>query len=178
MDRPDTPPRSASPRSAFPRSGPPRSGPPLSGPPRPLAAGSPRLTPLLPPPAPRQPADFSLATVNIVLLLVLFFLVAGAPSSQSERSLQLPETRTLPLDALPRPLLLVQDDGAMELDGTSIDSSSLMQQVAEGALPRLHLVVARDFPAQRLVALSQTLSGAGVSVFLLTLRLPEAEAGP
>ena len=43
------------------------------------------MSPHLPRPARRFRPEFSLAMVNVVLLLLLYFLVAGDPAEQTER---------------------------------------------------------------------------------------------
>ena len=126
---------------------------------------------------PRRPQpDFSLSTVNIVLLLVLFFLIVGAPADQAERQVDLPITRELSLENLPRPLLLVeQGSGALLLDGVEVSAGGLAEAIAGGGLGRLHLLVARDHPAQALLSLTSSLSEAGAEVVLVTLRAPREE---
>ena len=151
------------------------------------------MRPSLPPPRPARQPDFSLATVNIVLLLVLFFLVVGSPAGEAERAVTLPETRSLPLDALPRPLLALAPGGAMELDGAAIDAAGLVARIEGGnggrngagmgdePLTALHLLVPRDLAALELLALSDLIAGAGAQVVLVTLRqgvsLAEHSAG-
>ena len=133
----------------------------------------------LPRPTPRVRPDFSLATVNIVLLLLLYFLVAGDPAAESERVVVPPATRDLPLEGLPRPLLLVRPGGALELDGVPVAPAALMDRVASGTLPRVHLLVARDHPARALLALAGRLAAAGAEARLVTLRrAPGDGAGP
>lgn len=127
----------------------------------------------------RRRPDFSLSTVNIVLLLVLFFLIVGAPADQAERQVDLPITRDLPLDALPRPLLLVeQSSGALILDGVATSRAALEDAIGGGGLARLNLLVARDYPARALLDLTSALTGAGAEVMLVTLRLPPDQPTP
>jgi len=132
------------------------------------------LSPLSLPRSPptRQP-DFSLATVNIVLLLVLFFLVVGSPAGESERALALPETRTLPQEALPRPLLAMQPGGELQLDGLQIDRDEIVTRIRDGGLPVVHLLVPRDLAALQVLALTDLISGVGARVVMVTLRLGE-----
>ncbi len=138
----------------------------------------PTLTPRLWPLPRHEAPDFSLSTVNIVLLLVLFFMVVGAPADQAERDLDLPITRDLPLDVLPRPLLLISPEGGdLVLDGVPVSRAALLQAIAAGGPQRLHLLVARDYPARALLNLTTSLSGAGAEVLLVTLRLPRSSAG-
>lgn len=149
----------------------------VNGPVNDLAEGiSTGLSPRLSLPDRPRP-DFSLSTVNIVLLLVLFFMIVGAPADQAERQVDLPLTRDLPLDNLPRPLLLVeQGSWALVLDGVEVSAAALADAIAGGGLDRLHLLVARDHPAQALLALTTALTDAGAEVVLVTLRAPSAEA--
>lgn len=128
---------------------------------------------LLPPPPPRKPADFSLATVNIVLLLVLFFLVAGTIVEQDETGIALPETTELPLERLPRPLLRVTATGEWVLDGTPLDRAGVLAVLAETRPARLSLLVARDTPADVLLATVAALAPAEVPLALVTLRRRE-----
>jgi len=55
--------------------------------------------------------------VNVVLLLLLYFLVAGDPAEQTERAIMPPSTRDLPLEGLPRPLLSLLPEGRWSLTG-------------------------------------------------------------
>ena len=68
----------------------------------------------------KMPLDFSLTTVNIVLLLIFFFLVSGSLIETEELQVDLAETADLPLDRLPRPLLLLDEGNALLLDGTPV----------------------------------------------------------
>ncbi|MDT8440022.1 MAG: hypothetical protein RQ729_13555 [Wenzhouxiangellaceae bacterium] len=128
------------------------------------------MRPVLPRPAARFRPDFSLATVNIVLLLLLYFLVAGDPAAEAERAIMPPTTRDLPLEGLPRPLLVARPGGTLELDGEAVTPAALMDRIASGTLPRVNLLVSRDHPARALLDLAGRLAGAGAEARLVTLR--------
>ncbi|MCL1629192.1 hypothetical protein M3N55_10650 [Roseibaca sp. V10] len=118
----------------------------------------------------RKP-DFSLAMVNIVLLLVLFFIVVGAPADPAERDLRLPEVRDLPIEALPRPLLRLTSGDGLVLDGQIVARAALVAAIRQGDGPQVvHLLVARDHDARSVLALSAELGGAGAQVKLVTVR--------
>lgn len=134
------------------------------------------MGPRLPRPARRFRPEFSLAMVNVVLLLLLYFLVAGDPAEQTERAILPPTTRDLPLEGLPRPLLSLLPEGALALDGVAISRPALLARVAAGEMPRLHILTARDHPARDLLALTGDLAAAGAEATLITLRT-RAEAG-
>ncbi len=125
---------------------------------------------LLPPPPRRSAPDFSIATVNIVLLLVLFFLVAGSIVAESEQGFDLPETTDLPLADLPRPLIVLQPGGETLLDGARLDPAAITERLlAEGA-GTAHVLTARDMPARALMDLLAALEPAGLETSLITLR--------
>ncbi|SUZ32336.1 hypothetical protein ROE7235_02092 [Roseibaca ekhonensis] len=118
----------------------------------------------------RKP-DFSLAMVNIVLLLVLFFIVVGAPADPAERDIRLPEVRDLPIEALPRPLLRLTSGDGLVLDGQIVARTALISAIRQGDGPQmLHLLVARDHAARAVLALSAELGAAGAQVKLVTVR--------
>lgn len=133
---------------------------------------------ILPPPPPRTRPDFSLTTVNIVLLLLLFFLVAGDPADRGERAIVPPVTQDLPREGLPRPLLTLQPDGDLALDGVAVTRADLRRRVAAGELDQLHLLGSRTHSARELLALVGPLTAEGAGVRLVTLRPgDDAEAG-
>lgn len=118
----------------------------------------------------RKP-DFSLAMVNIVLLLVLFFIVVGAPADPAERDIRLPEVHDLPIEALPRPLLRLTSGDGLVLDGQIVARTALISAIRQGDGPQmLHLLVARDHAARAVLALSAELGAAGAQVKLVTVR--------
>jgi biopolymer transport protein ExbD len=128
-------------------------------------------------PTPRFRPDFSLATVNIVLLLLLYFLVVGDPADPEERAVMPPTTRDLPLEGLPRPLLVAGPGAALALDGTAVSRADLRDRIVSGTLPRVNLLVGRDHPARELLELVGALAAAGAEIRMVTLR-PSDTRGP
>ena len=131
--------------------------------------------------ASRGQIDYSLATVNIVLLLVFFFLITGTLVESDEQAVDLAETQDLPLDRLPRPLLLMVAEDEWVLDGTPVTAETLPvafeEAVAELNLevPVLNLLPDKDLPAQALVSLLQRTDLNGAAIRLVTLRLNAGE---
>jgi biopolymer transport protein ExbD len=127
---------------------------------------------IFPPARPRQRGDYILPMINIVFLLLLFFLTAGSLANRNEAESGVPITATLPLERLPRPLLLVQADGSVELDGRPVARDDVVgefQTAAAGTLP-VSVLADPAMPAAVLLALVDTLRGAGMEVRLVTLR--------
>ncbi len=117
--------------------------------------------------------DASFATVNIVLLLVFFFMITGTLVETEEMSVTLAETEELPLDQLPRPLLLLGEDDTFILDGLTIPKGSLGQALAGNPLlqtkPVLYILAESEMPANDLMAIVQSPDLADFAVKLVTL---------
>lgn len=122
---------------------------------------------LLPPPR-RRPADFSLAIVNIVLLLVFFFVITGSLVQQGETRVDLARTSELPLERLPRPLLLIDAEGQMALDGVTLTENDIVAFLTP-LPPNLYLLADARLPAETLLRLTVRPDLAGVSLRLVTL---------
>lgn len=123
-------------------------------------------------PTPRKPIkmDVSLAIVNIVLLLILFFLATGQLLNPPTSDVDLAETRELPLDALPSPILVVSGE-TWELDGATVAPDLI--DVALADLPQpvvLHVLIARDAPAGGLLEVMNTPGLEDTELRLVTLR--------
>ncbi|MFK7836780.1 MAG: biopolymer transporter ExbD [Sulfitobacter sp.] len=110
-----------------------------------------RRTHILPPPAPPIKPDVSLFIVNIVLLLILFFLATGTLVDTPNLGVRLSETRDLPIDQLPSPVLVVEDNGTLTLDGVAIEADTLAQSL--NGQPVLHILIDRTAPALDLLTL-------------------------
>lgn len=128
---------------------------------------------ILPEPEIRPKPDTSLFIVNIVLLLILFFLATGRLMNAPPSSVDLAETSELPVESLPKPLLVVGEEG-LELDGVAIPTEGLAQAL-EGAT-RLHVLIARDRPASDLVTLLSRPEFADLELRLVTVRTNSQDA--
>jgi len=128
------------------------------------------MTRPLPRSRPARPLDVSLAIVNIVLLLIFFFLVTGRLLNPASADVDLSETSELPLDQLPSPILVVTATGEWQLDGASIVPTLL--PVALDALPQpvvLHLMINRAAPSTLLINLLNRPELNDVEIRLVTL---------
>lgn len=98
-------------------------------------------------PEPKEPTrpDVSFAIVNIVLLMILFFLATGALVNTPDQGIDISETRDLPIDQLPPPVLTVHEDRRLELDGNTVAIELLGQALADARV--LHVLIDRTAPA-------------------------------
>jgi len=112
--------------------------------------------------------DSSLAIVNIVLLMIFFFLATGTLISSDSVEIDLPETTLLPLDLLPKPLLTVNADAEMALDGIPMEPGTLADALID--YPTLHVLADRELGAGTLLDLIAAENLVAVNVRLVTLR--------
>jgi len=121
--------------------------------------------------APRKEREPAIALINIVFLILIFFLVAGTLAAPLDAELKLVRTadldRTAPADAL-----VVHSDGGLSHRGAQVASAEAwMAAMPEEARARVRLVPDRDLPAQELVRLGRALRIAGAErVIIVTER--------
>ena len=128
----------------------------------------------LPNPRERHTIDSSLAIVNIVLLLIFFFLTTGSLLNSRSVEINLPETTRLPLDLLPQPLLTLSADGEMTLDGEPIEAGSLADALIDS--PQLHVLTDKGLSAPFLFETLAAEKLVAVEVRLVTLHRETGEA--
>ena len=118
--------------------------------------------------------DFSLPAINVILLLLFFFIVSGTVTARNETEIAPPVTEDLPLDRLPRPLLLLAPDGSFWLDGSTIAPGDLLEAAASRrAMAKrdvpINLLAAQDMNAAPFLDVMATLRAAGMPVRIVTL---------
>ena len=118
--------------------------------------------------AQREP---TIALINIVFLMLVFFMVAGTLAQPIEQDLNLIETRALDGRA-PPDALLVHPDGRMSFAGQDITSAAaFVATLDEDARTTVRLLPDRALPAKTLVRLTRELRAAGAGrVLLVTQR--------
>ena len=105
-----------------------------------------------------------IALINIVFLMLIFFLIAGslAPRPESDVALvSLPGITTEP----PSDALVMLADGSLRHAGAALSREDALARFADA--PRLRLLPDRDAPAGALVALAQALRAAGVAELVI-----------
>lgn len=119
-------------------------------------------------PASRPRAEPTIALINVVFLLLVFFLIAGQLSPPMDRDLTLASVSDLAPTQAPGTLLITAD-GKLLYKGepTDPDQFWLAQQAAseddlqDPATLKLRIVPDRDLPAHRLLAISAQLRALG-----------------
>ncbi len=116
--------------------------------------------------------DVSLAIVNIVLLLIFFFLATGQLLNPPAQGVDLAETTELPLDQLPSPILVVGSGGNWELDGEPVAPDLLGTRLAliEGPVT-LHILIQGTAPAGSLLEIVNRPELSDTHMRLVTLRV-------
>jgi len=112
----------------------------------------------------------TIALINIVFLMLVFFLVAGTVAQPLDGTLNL--VRTSDLDgAAPPDALVVHSDGRMSFRGIEIASIEAFLAARAPGDGAVRVVPDRDLPAARLVEIGAALSAAGAErVVLVTER--------
>lgn len=125
----------------------------------------------LPRPKPKIQLDSSLAIVNIVLLLIFFFLATGQLLNPPSQGVDLAETTELPLDQLPSPILVVDESGAWQLDGAPVTPELLSVALSNLQEPvTLHILINGEAPANSLLEIVNRADLAAAEMKLVTLR--------
>ncbi len=119
----------------------------------------------------KRKSEPTIALINIVFLMLIFFLVAGTLAQPLDSALELVNTEDL--ESRPPPdALVVHEDGTLTYRGDAVaDAADYAATLDEEALTRVLVVPDRDLGADRLVEVSRTLRRAGASsVIIVTER--------
>lgn len=101
------------------------------------------------PPRPRRlQSDTSLAIVNIVLLLLFFFLATGSMMGEHHGDMPIAMTEDLPIDQLPKPILIIAPEG-LSLNGTPITAEELPTALLQER--SLNVLIDKEAPALSLL---------------------------
>jgi len=113
----------------------------------------------------------TIALINIVFLMLVFFMVAGTLAQPIDPTLELVETRALD-GAAPPDALVVFPDGRIAHDGAEQeDAQRFIASLSEDERAVVRLLPDRSLPAEKLVTLTRELRAAGAGqVVLVTKR--------
>jgi biopolymer transport protein ExbD len=140
-------------------------------------------SPLARKPRRRERLEFALPTINVIFLLMLYFLVAGTIVQKDELSVVPPETERVPTERLPRPLLSISDAGTMTLDGVPVDRAGLVAAAVAATGPdaqahELNILAPAGMAAGPFVDLLSGLADAHVAVRIVTVEKEAAQPAP
>ncbi|MEP1767833.1 MAG: biopolymer transporter ExbD [Sulfitobacter sp.] len=118
-------------------------------------------------PRPRAQREPTIALINIVFLMLVFFMVAGTLAQPLDKDLKLVNTQSL--DGIAPPdALVIHADGVMAYRGTALDSAAaFLADMPEEDRAVIRLVPDRNLPATTLVNLTRDLRLAGAGRVLL-----------
>ncbi len=106
----------------------------------------------------------TIALINIVFLMLIFFLIAGTLAPPLKDDLQLVETRDLDPTQPPKGLV-IHADGRMQSDGA--DVVQVRQFLAAYGDGPVHIIPDRALPARTLLQISADLRDAGADTILI-----------
>lgn len=140
-------------------------------------------SPLARKPRRRERLEFALPTINVIFLLMLYFLVAGTIVQKDELSVLPPETERVPTDRLPRPLLSISNTGTMTLDGVPVERADLAAAAvaatgSDAPSHQLNILAPAGMPAGPFVDILSSLADAHVAVRIVTVEKGTAGAAP
>jgi biopolymer transport protein ExbD len=109
----------------------------------------------------------TIALINIVFLMLVFFMVAGTLAQPLDGELKLIRTTDLEGRA-PPDALVIGADGALSYHGAQILSpAGFMRRQENRAAPAVRLVPDRELPARDLVRITRELQTAGAGRVLI-----------
>lgn len=109
----------------------------------------------------------TIALINIVFLMLVFFMVAGTLAQPIDSDLRL--VRTADLEGRPPPdALVIRADGTMNYRGEPVTKAEdYMQGISSAASPEIRLVPDRDLPASQLVRIARKLRALGAGRIMI-----------
>lgn len=120
----------------------------------------------------KPPAENMIPLINIVFLILIFFLVASTVRPFSDREIELAEAEQAKGAGVGTRMAVVRADGSVFLGGEPADEATLSRQLAAWAQQPdrgVTLVADKDMPARDLIALVTLANEAGLTdVKLLT----------
>ncbi len=118
---------------------------------------------------PRQRAESTIALINVVFLMLIFFLVAGSLSPPMNDQIALVSLADIEGRQPPNAVML-HSDGTVTWRGAEIDPLSfVLPEDATEAAGQLRLIPDRDVPAATLMAVAAALQEAGAEEIFLVI---------
>lgn len=126
----------------------------------------------------RSDDDSVLPLINVVFLLLIFFMVAGRLSASDPFRISPPRSASEAAVDIEEMLILVGADGRIALDGTELDAATLAktvgERIAEAPETPVQLKADGRAEADHVIALMEKLRAAGLPKLQL-LTVPERD---
>ncbi|MHC0053619.1 ExbD/TolR family protein [Actibacterium sp. D379-3] len=113
----------------------------------------------------REKGEPTIALINIVFLMLVFFLVAGSMAQPLDPALQLVSTRALEGSAPPDALVL-HADGTLSHRGQGATETAYLGSLT-GAAPEARILPDRNVAAERLLEVAEALRAGGAGKILI-----------
>ncbi|SDW52509.1 ExbD/TolR family protein [Roseicitreum antarcticum] len=113
---------------------------------------------------PRTQPEPTIALINIVFLMLIFFLIAGSIAPSPDPDVQLVTLSEITTEP-PRDALVLLADGALRLNGLAVSAGQAVSQLAGTTTVRV--LPDRAAPAADLVALAQQLRAGGAEKLMI-----------
>lgn len=118
------------------------------------------------PPRPRSDDERILPLINVVFLLLIFFMLAGRLAASDPFQIAPPHSASEGASAAQDLVVLIGADGRLALDGTIMDEAALQSALADRLSAhkdtKLHLKADSRAEATRVVAVMELLRESGV----------------
>ncbi|GLQ58024.1 ExbD/TolR family protein [Devosia nitrariae] len=130
----------------------------------------------------RDGPDFALPMINVIFLMMLYFLVAGTITQRDELAIVPPLTQSYPPERLPRPLLVIVDTQTVLIDGRPLERGNLAAGIQTGlngapGSQTVNILAPRSMAADTLLDVAAELGAAGIGVRIVSLDERSAAAG-
>lgn len=122
--------------------------------------------------------DRLIPMINVVFLLLTFFLITGTLRISSGPNIELPEFATQGVLDMRRPVLSVAVDGALHFDGRVLEMAEALAAIkaalSDAPDQDLHIKADRNIPASVILPLLQKLRDGGIkSIRLISIKKRE-----
>jgi biopolymer transport protein ExbD len=121
---------------------------------------------VIPAPPPRRKPDATVALINVVFLMLIFFLIAGQLAPPLAEDLRLVDTGDLD-PASPPDALVMRADGSLLFRGEATDPAAYLAALPAEERARVRIVPDRAAPAAALVEVAAALRTEGAEVVAL-----------
>lgn len=118
----------------------------------------------LPQPPKRLPPENTLSLINIVFLMLIFFLVAGHMSTQSKGDVQLTEIKTIETAKPPSDAIAITAKGEIVFRGQQVAKADLLKMLRTSKdkdIKSFRIMPDKNLPATTLVDVLEILGQAG-----------------